>query len=145
MNIQLHKQFIFLIISFCSMIVVAQKQFTPYDDCPGNIKSYKPAYSKAFPEWAKMLYQPDINYNTVDDAFQSYITKNGDEESAIIRYYKIWSRAVLPYVQDDGSIQLPDPEKYYKKLTETQLAAGKGTTPNPRQTGPFLAPKKHIG
>ena len=111
-----------LIISVASS---AQSHFTPYDDLPGLVKSYKPSYEDNFPGWAKKLYSPDINFIELNEEFEAYMAENSEEESAIIRYYKNWRRAVADFVQEDGTIALPDIEIYYGNLKDQQMNAGK--------------------
>ena len=66
------KQVILLLFPFFFITALhAQNQFTAYDALPGLIKSYKPRYSKNFPEWAKMLYKDSINFKQVDALFKN--------------------------------------------------------------------------
>jgi len=109
-----------LIISIASS---AQSHFTPYDDLPGLVKSYKPSYDESFPDWTKMLYSSSINFNEINEGFEAYMAEHPEEESAIIRYYKNWAREVADFVQDDGTIVLPDMELYYSNLREQQMGA----------------------
>ena len=67
----------------------AQQQYTPYDDLPGMIKSYKPAYQNSYPRWGKMLYQYPVNYNAVIKAFNNSRQK---DDKVLVRYYKLWSK-----------------------------------------------------
>ncbi len=144
MKIKLHRHLLFLALTLFSISALTQTQFTPYDDIPGVIKSYKPAYNDSFPLWAKMLYQYPVNYYELTQAFKSYSLQHPEEKSPEIRYYKIWQRAVEPYVLNDGSIKLPNLEAYYKNLLESQLKnAGpthRSTTSNSDWT--FLGPKE---
>jgi photosystem II stability/assembly factor-like uncharacterized protein len=71
-----------------------------------------------------MMYSSSINFYEISDAFEAYMAENPDEESAIIRYYKDWRRAVSDFVNDDGSITLPDMEMYYRNLRESQEGTG---------------------
>ena len=115
----------FLFLLFFQIIPLeAQSQYTPYDELPGIIKSYKPAYQDSYPEWAKMLYQYPVNYFEIKDKFELYVSSHKEIKSPEIRYYKIWQRAVEPFVSEDGSIVLPDIDEYYKRLNKSQLMAG---------------------
>ncbi len=87
------------------MQAIGQKYFTPYDDLPGIPKSYKPACQNNFPEWAKMLYVYPLNFNEISEAFQKYSDENPEEKSAVIRYYKIWSRVVEAFVNESGDFR----------------------------------------
>jgi photosystem II stability/assembly factor-like uncharacterized protein len=102
----------------------SQEQYTPYDEIPGVIRSYKPSFSNDLPSWAKLLYRVPVNYNEITNQFDDYRKTHPGEESAIIRYYKIWSRAAEPYALADGTIVLPDLGKYYQDLLSVQKSAG---------------------
>lgn len=121
-----------------------QITYTRYDDLPGVNKSYKPAFSPDFPEWAGMLYKDDINFNTINKAFEDYMSLHKGEKSAIIRYYKIWRRACEPYVKEDGSILLPDIKKYYENLRNKQLGYRNKVKPSGKSASDwtFLGPKE---
>ncbi len=109
-----------VMLLFLFSIANAQQQFTPYDDMPGMIKSYKPAYSSQYPEWGKMLYQYPVNYNNVVNEFNHSTQK---EDKNLIRYYKQWTRNIQEWVKEDGTIYLPDMQRYYQRLKQVQLAA----------------------
>ena len=133
-----------LLTGLSFLLVPAQVQFTPYDDIPGVIKSYKPAYSESYPGWAKMLYQTPVNAREIEAGFQSYMSSHAGEKSPVIRYYKIWRRAVESYIQDDGSITIPDLAKYRENLLAAQKNAARnyktGSGGNSNWT--FLGPKQ---
>ena len=99
-------------------IANAQQQFTPYDDMPGMIKSYKPAYSSNYPDWGNMLYQYPVNFNAVVKAFDLSTQK---EDKNLVRYYKLWKRNIEVWVKNDGTIFLPNMRSYYQRLKSTQL------------------------
>lgn len=127
-----------LLISSC---IYAQNHFTPYDNIPGVMKSYKPSYNDQFPEWAKMLYQYPINYFEIQDAYQKYSLNNKVKKNAISRYYKIWNKAIINYVKDDGSIYIPNLKDYQENLWKTQNTQ----TSQPSKTNSswtFLGPKE---
>jgi len=130
--------------SYSSLVVlsllVAQKAFTPYDDFPGMIKSYKPAYQDSYPDWGKMLYQYPVNYFEVVDLFEGSQDEN---HKALVRYYKLWKRNMGSYVMDDGSIYLPDMEAYYKRQYQLQLEAKNvGIDTKLESNWTFLGPKE---
>jgi photosystem II stability/assembly factor-like uncharacterized protein len=122
----------------------AQSQFTAYDDIPGVIKSYKPAYSESFPGWAKMLYQEPLNAIDLEKGFQEYMSSHPGEKSPVIRYYKIWRRAVESFIQDDGSIQVPDLAAYRENLLAAQKDAARKykSVPDNHSSWTFLGPKQ---
>lgn len=122
----------------------AQSQYIPYDSLPGLILSYKPAFDPDFPDCAKLLYSSPLNYNQVCGAFRTYLNLHPDEESAIIRYFRMWARAAEPYAQNDGSILLPDFNQYNRNLREAQLNAAKSSTNTGKSAAnwSFVGPKQ---
>jgi len=133
-----------LLLLMFAMNSTAQERFTPFDDLPGLNKSYKPAFSDDFPSWAKMLYRTPVNYNDISNAFNEYMLLHPGEKNAVIRYFKLWSRAVESYVLADGSILLPDMGRYYQTLHETR-AGGRRQASSPQTTNSdwtFLGPKE---
>ncbi len=116
------KQILLISITFLlSLTGLGQNQFTPYDDCPGIIKSYKPTFQKNYPKWAKMLYQYPVNYHALAAAYKQSKEENKENLKPIVRYYKLWTRKIQPWVLEDGTIQLPNLEKYYQERRTNQL------------------------
>ncbi len=144
MNGHICKALVICLICLGSLPGLTQTQFTPYDDLPGLNKNYKPAYSVDFPAWARILYQNRINFNVINSEFEAYMDQHSGEESAIIRYYKIWRRAVESNVLPDGTIEMPDYDLYEKNLHNTQLQAGriKETARSANSDWSFLGPKE---
>lgn len=108
-------------------IASGQELYTPYDELPGMIKSYKPSYSENSPNWAKMLYDYPVNATKVNSKFIDYMHENPGLKSPMIRYYKLWSRAVSPYIDNNGEILMPDLEKIEKELLAWQEKSGSRT------------------
>ncbi|MCD6347682.1 MAG: discoidin domain-containing protein [Bacteroidales bacterium] len=133
-----------MVIGLIAYVLPAQSQFTPYDDLPGVIKSYKPAYSNNYPEWAKMLYSNTINFSEIEKSYESYMSSHPAEKNAITRYYKIWRRAAASYVMNDGFIQIPDMEQYQKNLLDAQhnAAIRKKSGSENNSNWSFLGPKE---
>lgn len=128
---------------FLSILLAAQNQFTAYDDIPGNIKSYKPAYKAEYPEWAQMLYTDTINYLDISIAYQQWESKDTKDHRAIRRYYKIWSKNILPWVVNNyGDIELPDMNVYHKLLRATQTEVSATTQVRGDEDWTFLGPKE---
>ncbi len=126
----LRKTFVwkFVILLFVANIFLggmleAQKAFTPYEDLPEINKNYKPSYDENYPQWAKMLYQYPVNFNEITKDFDTYMLAHKGEKNAIIRYFKIWSRALAPYTTADGTIQMPDISILESNLRKAQLGA----------------------
>lgn len=133
-----------ILLSFCLFITVqifAQTKFVPHDHIPGNIPSYKPAYESDYPNWAKMLYQENINYYEIEQAYEKWEATGSADFRPIRKYYKIWQRNILPFVTEDGAIHLADIDTYNKNL----LVSQKSTPTNKTENGTeweFLGPKE---
>lgn len=95
-------------------------QFTKYDDVPGNIKTYKPAYQDDYPEWAKMLYEEEVNFLSIKAAFDQWEQKGSTEFRPIRRYFKNWMRNIEPWVDTEGLIDLSGLDEYYKSRLKNQ-------------------------
>lgn len=128
------------LLSVFSYTIVGQNANTPYDNFPGIIASYKPAYDSSFPHWAKMLYEYPVNFQELTNEYKGYNSKNPHESSPIVRYYKMWSRAVAPYVLADGSIHDPDLIACQAKLKKAQREVKNNTRDDANWT--FLGPKE---
>ena len=109
--------FLLLSFTFSSAQVL---QFTPYDELPELNKSYKPTYSDDMPEWGKMLYSYPINFDVIDRAFVKWEAANKDKKTPLMRYYKIWRKAITPYVGADGEIETPDVKLINQNLIRFQ-------------------------
>ncbi|MEI6681479.1 MAG: discoidin domain-containing protein [Bacteroidota bacterium] len=132
------------LILFCltALLATAQVQVTPYDELPGIMRSYKPAWSQDLPSWAQMLYRFPVNFNEVCLAYDADRTRHGGEEDAIGRYFQMWRRAIGPWAHTDGTIELPDPAVYYASLRNSQEHAGQGDAPSNVSSWTFLGPKE---
>ncbi len=93
-----------------------QKLWTPYDDMPCIQANIKPQYDESMAEWAKMLYDYPINYHKLIEARNS----TSINKSPIERYFKVWQRCILPYVDETGNIVLPNVEELYEELLSIQ-------------------------
>lgn len=131
-----------LLLLFCFAVHgQEQNKYATHDHIPGNIPDYKPAYQENYPDWAKMLYQEEINFNTIEKAFQKWEQQENTSFRAIRRYYKIWRQHILPYVKPDGSILIADQKTYLQNLHQQQTAF---QTDHRDNTTPwsFLGPKE---
>ena len=137
MKTSIHKTLLLFFMLVFSMQAIGQKYFTPYDDLPGIPKSYKPACQNNFPEWAKMLYVYPLNFNEISEAFQKYSDENPEEKSAVIRYYKIWSRVVEAFVNESGEIIIPENIQVQKTI---KIPDRKNT--DSRSNWTFVGPKE---
>ncbi|MCF6332577.1 MAG: discoidin domain-containing protein [Draconibacterium sp.] len=140
------KHFILIVNFICIAVLYAsaQNQYSSYDELPGIDKIYKPAFEPSFSGWKKMLYEYPINFIEIEADFISYSKQNPNEKSAIIRYYKIWRRAVEPFVNSTGVILIPN----LKAISEKQLLAQKNAGKNQKSASftnsdwSFLGPKE---
>lgn len=103
------RQIITFILIFLSINLIAQDKFVAHDYINGNIPSYKPTFQESFPKWAKLLYENEANFYDIQQSYNHWKLDNSKKEfKAVERYYKIWSRHVIPYVSEDGSIIIPN-------------------------------------
>lgn len=130
-----------VLLAFASL---GQTNLTPYDHCPGLINNYKPAHQASYPDWAQKLYEYPVNFNELTQLYKNSSQKNLEEFKAIERYYKLWTRAIAPYVREDGSIQLPDLKIYEMAMRQNQLTKDiRRTAKQTNRSGwTFLGPKE---
>lgn len=115
------KQSCLLVLLFLPLFLFAQdSKFTPYDELPAVEKILKPDYNENFPDWAKMMYKYPVNFNEVNTAFARWEKDNKGVKTPILRYYKLWRRHVEPFVQYDGTIELPDMNVLKENLRKAQ-------------------------
>lgn len=111
-----------VLLLFFSLITHAQTQrYTPYDELPEIDRILKPDYSDDMPEWGKMLYSYPINFNTIDRAFTIWEANNKDKKTSLMRYYKLWRKAITPYVTYEGEISMPDVSIIKESLIRAQV------------------------
>ncbi|RUA07595.1 MAG: hypothetical protein DSY82_07885 [Flavobacteriia bacterium] len=119
--------------------IYSQINITPYDTLPGINSIYKPAYDNSYPSWGKKLYQYPVNFNSIENEYQEYLTEHGNQKNALTRYYKIWSGIVRDYADEYGNIILPSTEKYKSAAKKQQKAVIIQDDSNSDWT--FLGPK----
>ena len=134
--------FFALLTMFLSCSLTAQQRLFPHDNIPGNIPTYKPAYQDEYPEWAKMLYQEGINYHNITQSYAYWKSTTPSSKTPIERYFKIWCKQAIPFVLEDGTLNLKGSEKYYNNLYHQQQSAQ--SADRNHQGGPweFLGPKE---
>ncbi|WP_369049298.1 discoidin domain-containing protein [Tenacibaculum sp. UWU-22] len=129
-----------------SFLGMAQMAYTPYDDAPNVPAQDKPSYDESYPEWAKMLYDYPINFNTITSLYDNYMKgKDSESEGAIVRYFINWRSAIAPYVLDDGTIKLPDADELKaasSQSTQSTAMARSGAVDPSNWT--FLGPKQTV-
>jgi hypothetical protein len=140
----IRESILIVVFSTLSPWLLAQQQFTLYDELPGIYKSYKPACSDDLPGWAKMLYQFPVNMTEISKEFDRYVLLHPTEKSAAIRYYKMWRRALEPCTLPDGTIEMPDAGRFYENLLHDQLEVRKNreTSQVTGSNWTFLGPKE---
>lgn len=137
------KNLIAIIFIFVFFTANGQKHYSKFDNSPGNIKSYKPAYQDDYPIWAKMLYNTDINYNSVLNKYKKWNRKNEYQYKPLIRYFKNWSKNIQTFVNQDGEIEYNKFKEYHTNLNNYQNARP-NTVNNKRNSNnwKFLGPKE---
>ncbi len=115
----------------------AQKSWTPYDDLPCIPPNIKPQYEESMADWAKMLYEYPINYQKLIAAK----SKVASVKSPIERYFKIWQRCVLSYVDDEGNIHLPAIGDLNNELLSIQYSS-KNVSQKMTDKWTFVGPKE---
>lgn len=135
--------YLFGLLLFFQLNTFSQQQFFAFDSVPGLIQSYKPAYEQSFPGWAKMLYQNQLNVQELDWAYSEFMASHPEAKSPIVRYYKLWRRAVDPYVNSDGSLALPDYSQVQADFFEQQSSSKSNKTDDYSASNwTFLGPKE---
>ncbi|PIF02116.1 MAG: hypothetical protein CR996_01525 [Draconibacterium sp.] len=116
------KRFIFSLLAFLFSVIYlqAQNRLTPYDNLPGINKIEKPTFVKQNSGWESMLYQYPVNFYEIENRFNAWEKTATIKKTPASRYYKMWRKAVLPYVKSDGTIVLPDKNKIFNNLLERQ-------------------------
>lgn len=139
----MNRIYLFGLLLFFQLNAFSQQQFFAFDTVPGLIQSYKPAYEQSFPDWAKMLYQNQLNVQELDWAYSEFMASHPEAKSPIVRYYKLWRRAVDPYVNSDGSLALPDYSQvqtdYFKQQSNSK---SNKTDDHSASNWTFLGPKE---
>ena len=128
------KQLLLLIFILTNFYVSGQGTLNSHDLVKGNIPAYKPAFNENFPNWAKQLYQEEVNFHKIKKDYEEWKKLDKKNHKAVERYYKIWSRHIIHYVQDDGTIQLPNTHEHPKTVVNQ--------TPNTTNEWVFLGPKE---
>lgn len=72
-------------------------------------KIYKPyiSHREVLPEWVSLMYAPNPNVWAVDNARLDYYRTHPFQKTAHTQYYKRWRRAVAPYIDGQGYVQMP--------------------------------------
>lgn len=153
MNTKHHFRRIYLsllsLFLFAAFSYAQHQKFTPYDELPSVVKTYKPEYREDMPEWGKMLYQYPVNYYEVNKAYRIWEKDHKGQKSPLIRYYKLWQRHLEPFVSYDGTINLPDKKVMEKEMLKMQqknnnLQRKTRAKTDATSTWSFVGPKETI-
>lgn len=137
------RELITLLFIFVICAVNGQIHYSDFDNSPRNIKSYKPAYQNDYPNWGKMLFSEDINYNTVLNAYKKWDRKNEDLYKPIIRYFKNWSKSIQPFLNQNGEIDYLKFKDYQSRLLLNQNSVTKYLNYNRKSDNwSFLGPQE---
>lgn len=95
------------LLFFSGNAAFSQSALRYYDPMPEN------EVPPSAPEWMKRLFDKDVNFFEMDSLFQVYLEENPDAKLKIngtrptVNFYRRWKKAYEPFVQPDGSLQLP--------------------------------------
>ena len=121
----------------------------------------RPLPQRNMPRFAKLMYQKNaskVNFYAVEKAFNAWHKeelkdrkKDAFEENIYEEYYKRWTHAVMPYVQEDGSIQVPTAEKQAildnerrQSYADAVRQGQNATTRSPLSNWALIGPSKTI-
>ena len=98
---------------------------------PLSMSDY-PQYSDDLPEFVRMTFQPNVNFQAVVTAFEIYekaektkknrITEGVEVEDKFEVFFHRWKRAYEPFAQVDGTIVLPNRAEFKQQLQEQNRA-----------------------
>ncbi len=80
------------------------------------------ANDKNLPQWVKLMYSDNPIVWEVKDAFEEYYKTNLYVKNTYTQYYKRWLQNVKDYVQPDGTIKYPSPQKIAEKENLVKLS-----------------------
>ncbi|MDD4644845.1 MAG: hypothetical protein PHY99_02540, partial [Bacteroidales bacterium] len=102
-----------------------------------------PVIDASTPEWARMMYNPNPNIRQVDFEFSKYYDSHPMEKDIHTQNYKFWHRRVMPFMNADGFIKLPDAtgEKAFLQKMEKRSQLKSGSAGTWRTIGPFATYK----
>ena len=66
------KQLLLLIFILANFYVLGQETLKSHDFVKGNIPAYKPTFNENFPNWAKQLYQEEVNFHEIKKDYEEW-------------------------------------------------------------------------
>lgn len=119
-------QKVFYLLTFVCISSVLISQGTTKD----NHYYPKPAHPNWFkmiplvddntPEWAKVMYNEDTNFEKVERLKYQYYKENSFEKNIHIQNYKHWFKIVNQHVKDDGYVSLPESSEVFLKAEKVK-------------------------
>lgn len=92
----------------------------------------------AIPEWARMMYREHPNVHEVEDAYRQYYSTHPLIQTPYTGYYNHWRRYVQPFVQEDGTISIPDQQEHREQLERSRRLRSSSTAAPWTFTGPEI-------
>ena len=80
------------------------------------------------PQWAKLMYQKDVDVSKVIDAYTSYYKSNSFEKTIHTQNYKHWIRQVEGLLNEEARIEIPsklEEERYFSRLKKRKSGTQK--------------------
>ena len=105
-------------------------------------KPSMPYVSADAPEWMQMLAQETPNALAVQRAYQQYFERQAFEKNAYTQYYKHWMQWARPYLQPNGTLQLPTPADIAAQERRLLDLRRSGASPDAATNWRFLGPKQ---
>jgi photosystem II stability/assembly factor-like uncharacterized protein len=106
----IHKILLIILISFVSFGISAQYMYKP--------SNYDISNS---PEWAKEMYSENPDFFSVVQQYTDYYTKHEFVKTYHTQYYKRWKKLVEPFVNSNGSYQLPELRERTEQILKQKI------------------------
>lgn len=99
--------------------------------------SLRPIFNDSLPEFVKLTLKPNANMLEVAEAFEAFEKAHkgeGDKEveNPFDVYYHRWRRAYEPFMQEDGTIKLPNYAAFQEQLNAENTAFNAAVKSNAR-------------
>lgn len=75
---------------------------------------------KNAPDWAKLMYSTNPNVNEVEQLYENYYNSNRFTKSYHTQYYKRWRKAINPFLNNEGFIDINKKTKLNEIISNLQ-------------------------
>lgn len=99
-----------------------------------------PAIDESTPEWAKVMYLEDDNFEKIERLKTEYYKVNKWEKNIHVQNYKFWLKSVQNYVGEDGKVTIPNSGiefLKYEKYKKQKSAENRSATSSWVNLGPY--------